>query len=114
MGPGHDFVDYLWRGAWAHRYAPSYGWNSEAEKPLLDGAQRVDLAAWSGNQRAVGEAKDVAVLARADVNQVLDYAASFRATEAAIFIAADTHVPEPVRDYAATYGVELVRTGWRR
>jgi hypothetical protein len=114
MGPGHEFVDYLWRGAWARRFAPTQGWNSEAEKPLIGGTQRVDLAAWSANQRAVAEAKDVAVLSLGHIDQVLDYASTFRATEATVFFAADTHVPETVRDYAAAFGVELARTGWRR
>ncbi|MBI3393743.1 MAG: hypothetical protein HY039_11225 [Nitrospirae bacterium] len=107
------FQEYVWKNWWLRQFSPSRGWDSEYQKPLLDGAIILDFAAWSGNERAVGDAKDKATLTADDVEKLLEDGGAFKATHLFLIIAADTEVPDSVREYAEDNGVEIVRTQWR-
>ena len=54
---GTEFEEYVWNDVWLQRFAPSQGWNTEFQKILADRC-RVDFAAYRGNDRAIGDAKD--------------------------------------------------------
>ena len=62
---GTEFEEYVWAGVWLRRLPPSQGWKSEPQKGL-PGGYRVDFAAWRGNDRAVGDAKDKGVVTSED------------------------------------------------
>jgi hypothetical protein len=107
------FQEYIWKNWWLREFPPSQGWDSEYQKPLLNASYIVDFAAWQGNTRAVGDAKDKATLTADDVEKLIEDSGVFRATRLILLIAADTYVPDSVQDYADENGVEIVRTRWR-
>lgn len=86
-----QFEDYVWQGWWRREFAPANGWDSQHQKPLLDGRYVVDFAAWDCNVRAVGDAKDKAALTAGDVDKLIEDAGAFRAGRAVLLIASDTH-----------------------
>ena len=108
-----EFQEYVWDNWWLREFPRSQGWNSQYQKPLLDGAYIVDFAAWQGSERAVGDAKDKLELTLDDVEKLIEDAGVFKASRLILFIADDTHVPESVQDYADDNGVEIVETRWR-
>ena len=107
------FQQYVWKNWWLGQFSPAKGWDSEYQKPLLNGDYVVDFAAWHGNIRAVGDAKDKAILTADDVKKVIEDGGAFRATRLILIVAADTEIPESVRQYAEYNIVEIVRTRWR-
>jgi len=107
------FQEYVWKNWWLRHFPPSRGWESEYQKPLLGGSMIVDLAAWNGNERAVGDAKDKGVLTADDVEKLIEDGGTFKAASLFLIIAADTVVPKSVQEYADDNGVEIVRTQWR-
>jgi hypothetical protein len=62
---------------------------------------------------AVIDAKDKAILAPADIDQILHYKDKTKARRAMIYVAGDTEIPVSVKDLARTEGVELRRSFWR-
>ena len=111
---GTAFEDYVWSGFWAREFPGSQGWTRESQKALLDGRFRPDFAAWRGNERAIGDAKDKAILTYDDVDKAIEDAGAFRATYCYLMIASDTLVSDRVREYATEQRVEIVTMrGWR-
>ena len=113
MASWSEFERYVWNGWWRRQFAPSRGWESEHGKKLLGGRYIVDLAAWKGNRRAVGDAKDRGRLSNDDVEKLIEDAGAYRAERAILLIAADTNIPEAVHRYAEDNDVEIIRTRWR-
>lgn len=107
------FQKYVWENWWLRNFPPSKGWESESQKPLLDGEFVIDFAAWKGNYRVVGDAKDKAVLTSDDVEKLIEDAGAFKARRLILIIAADTEIPESVQEYIDENNVEVVRTRWR-
>ena len=99
-------------GVWLRRFPPSQGWESETQKPLA-GGYRVDFAACRANDRAVGDAKDKGSVTYDDVQKLIADAGIFRAKRLILIIAADTEVPDGVREYADASGIKIIRTRWR-
>ena len=108
---GTAFEEYVWKGVWLRRFSPSQGWNSDPQKQLAS-RHRVDFTACRGNDRAVGDAKDKAVLTYADVDKLLVDGGVYRAQQLLLILASDTQVPRGVKEHADYYGVQLVRTQW--
>lgn len=109
---GLDFEEHVWRGVWLRRFPPSKGWDSERQKPLA-GGYRVDFAAWNGNERAVGDAKDKAKVTLRDVNKLIGDAGIYKAKWLLLIVAGDTEISVQVREYAEDNDVEIARTRWR-
>jgi hypothetical protein len=109
---GTEFEKYVWTGVWLRRFPPSHGWESESQKPLA-GGYRVDFAAWRANDRAVGDAKDKGSVTYDDVEKLIADAGIFKAEELVLILAADTEIPNGVKEYADENGVEIIRTRWR-
>jgi len=109
---GTEFEEYVWKNWWLRTFPPGQGWSSDYQKSLA-GGYRVDFAAYSGNQRAVGDAKDKACLTFNDIGKLIEDAGIYKAQEAYLVVAADTQIPENVQNYADRNGIEIVRTRWR-
>lgn len=107
------FQEYVWKNWWIRQFPPGRGWESDYQKPLLGGRFVVDFAAWNGNERAVGDAKDKAILTADDVEKLVEDAGAFKAKYLYLIIAAHTEVPAGVQEYADDNDVEIVRTRWR-
>jgi len=99
-------------GRVARTIPPVEGVESETQKPL-GGRYRVDFAAWRANQRAVGDAKDKGRVTYDDVEKLIEDAGIFKAKQLVLIVAADTEVPNGVKEYADENGVEIIRTRWR-
>jgi hypothetical protein len=108
-----DFQKYVWETWWRRQFPRSKGWCIEYQKTLLDGAIVIDFAAWVGNKRAVGDAKDKAVLTMDDVEKLIEDGSAFKAAYLYLIIAADTMMPDRVQEHADNNEVEIVRTRWR-
>ena len=109
---GTPFENYVWLNSWRRYFPLSQGWTIEPQK-LLAGRYRVDFAAWQGNLRAVGDAKDKARLTLDDVEKLLWDAGIFKAQDLYLFIAGDTNISDSVWNYADRNGIEIVQTRWR-
>jgi len=108
---GTAFEEYVWETWWRKNF-PASAWSSTWGKALA-GGYRIDFTACRGSDRAVGDAKDKACLAHADVEKVLEDAGIYKATWVYLLIAADTLVTAGIQAYADRNGVEIIRTRWR-
>ncbi len=108
---GTPFEDHVWSGVWLRRFSPSRGWTSQRQKPLA-GGYRIDFAAWQGNDRAVGDAKDKGFITYRDVEKLVEDAGIYKAQRLLLIVAGDTEIPCGVREYADQNCVEIVWTRW--
>ncbi len=107
------FQQYVWDVWWVPNFPPEQGWNGRYQKPLLNGAVKVDFASWKGNLRVVGDAKDKASLTVADVLKLAEDAGIFRASGRILVVAADTDWTETVDHLIQVNGIDVVRSDWR-
>lgn len=105
--------DYTLDNHWLPEFDQSRGWLVLKDHRLPSG-KSVDYAAWypATDERAIGHASHKAVLGREDVTTLLKDAESLEATVAILYLPADARVPEPVAQYAAEFGISIVRTAW--
>jgi hypothetical protein len=106
-----SFEEHVWNTVWLRRFSPSSGWSSECQKRLA-GRYRIDFAAWQGNYRIVGDAKDKASITYSDVEKLIEDAGINKAQRLLMIVAGATQFPAGVREYADDNGVEIVWTRW--
>ena len=77
---GTAFEEYVWSNWWLRNF-PTSDWSSEQQVPLA-GSYKVDFVAYSGNKRAIGDAKDKARLTFLDVEKLIEDAGIYKAAMA--------------------------------
>jgi len=112
-----EFEDYIYQNI-RRRFPADEGWTIETQKWIktprtVFGFRKADYVAYRGNERAVIDAKDKTTLSYADVEQILDYGAAYKATYLAIYTANDTVISEGVKDFANENEVRIICTQWR-
>src|SRR5580704_10450422 len=100
---GTPFEEHVWNSVWLRRFSPSSGWSSERQKRLA-GRYRIDFAAWPGNYRAVGDAKDKAFITYSDAEKLIEDTGIYKAQQLLTIVAGDTELPYTVREYADDNG----------
>jgi len=106
------FEDYI-RPDVRRKFPLYLGWNIDQERAVRDGT-RPDYVLYrvkyGKKERAVIEAKDVAVLTKAHVEQLDHYCRIYHATYRLLYIPQRTFVDSVVREYAYDLGIQIVRT----
>lgn len=117
MSEWKEFEKYIYQNI-RRRFPANEGWTIEPKKWIktphtVFGFRQTDYVAYRGNERAIIDAKDKTTLSYADIEQVLDYGAAYKATHLIIYTANNTVISEGVKEYAKENEVRIIRTQWR-
>jgi len=106
------FEDYIYDDI-RRKFPLHLGWNIDQERSVRDGT-RPDYVLYrvkyGKRERAVVEAKDVAVLTKAHIDQLDHYCRIYHASYRLLYIPQRTFVDSAVREYAYSLDVQIVRT----
>ncbi len=111
---GTHFENYLYPTVRKH-FPLNEGFIIRANEDIWIGNSKIrpDFCCEKRKVYAVIDAKDKAYLEPKDIDQIGDYKKKTKASQAIIYIANDTEVPQTVKDYANDERIEIRRTLWR-